>query len=133
MHEYRLTIKTSTCNETPSIRLGVSKSSRINSAVPKRSDSVVRPNYYWTWQLLSDGYHVGDCQQIRSIAYETVLDHLCLAAENGLNVELGWVLSETQVQQLEDVHGTPLVTGNRYSNKQHEFFDRIRDTRMKRP
>ena len=92
----------------------------------EKSDSVVRPNYYWTWRLLSDGYRVDDCQQIRSIAYETVLDHLCLAAESGLQVEPTWALSDEQVQQCDPE--TETVSAG-LSSKQRVFIDKVQNAR----
>jgi len=64
-----------------------------------------RPSHYWTWRLLSDGYSAAECAEIRGVAPEEVLDHLLRAAENGLSVQIGWLLSPEQITALEKAVG----------------------------
>jgi len=64
-----------------------------------------RPNHYWTWQLLSKGYTAEECQAIRRISEESLLDHLLRAARDGLKVEPRWILSAQQWQQLTALFG----------------------------
>jgi ATP-dependent DNA helicase RecQ len=69
---------------------------------------VERPSYFWTWQLLADGYSLAQCCAIRGLAEESVVDHLLLAAETGLHVELEWVLSSAQAAALASAVGDAL-------------------------
>jgi hypothetical protein len=49
-----------------------------------------RPDYYWTWRLLRDGYAVGECAIIRSVEQRVVFEHAILAIEAGEAVERSW-------------------------------------------
>jgi ATP-dependent DNA helicase RecQ len=64
-----------------------------------------RPNYYWTWKVLSSGLTVDDCRHIRNLDAETVLDHALRAVEHGLPVELAWFLTPPQIAAIEEVVG----------------------------
>jgi ATP-dependent DNA helicase RecQ len=64
-----------------------------------------RPNHYWTWQLLSSGYSAEECQAIRRISEEILLDHLLRAARDGLKVDPRWILTLEQWQQLKALFG----------------------------
>ena len=59
-----------------------------NSAVRKRAEDGIphhhRPNFYWTWRLLADGYTAEECAAIRQLSPEEILDHALRAAEGGL-------------------------------------------------
>jgi ATP-dependent DNA helicase RecQ len=55
-----------------------------------------KPDFYWTWQLLSQGYTVPECEQIRHLDYNQLLDHAFQAAEHDLPVKAGWFLDESQ-------------------------------------
>jgi hypothetical protein len=74
------------------------------SEVPVPSDQS-RPQYYWTWRLLTDGYDVAACLAIRGIDRETLWEHLFQAAQAGCTVRLEWVLSTEQQAFLEKVAG----------------------------
>ena len=74
------------------------------------SQSAARPNYYWTWQLLRDGYTLDDCFQIRGLTHEDVIDHLTRAVEDGLVVDPAWIFSpERFVLDGDDVAGEAVV------------------------
>ena len=64
-----------------------------------------RPSYYWTWRLLSQGFPAEECQAIRGITREALLDHVYQAAENGLEVRLDWCLSAETIAALENSVG----------------------------
>jgi ATP-dependent DNA helicase RecQ len=64
-----------------------------------------RPSHYWTWQLLSSGYSAEECQAIRKISEESLLDHLLRAAREGLKVDPRWILTSEQRQQLTMLFG----------------------------
>jgi uncharacterized protein YpbB len=67
--------------------------------------AVNRPSYYWTWRLLSQGFQAEECQAIRGITREALLDHVCQAAENGLEVRSAWCLSAEMIAALDKVIG----------------------------
>jgi ATP-dependent DNA helicase RecQ len=64
-----------------------------------------KPSHFWTWLLLRDGYTPDQCAGIRQIELPQLLRHLIEAVEDGLSVELGWVLSEDQIRELEKTVG----------------------------
>ena len=66
-------------------------------------DSTVRPDFYWTWRLLVDGYTVKQCTSIRRITEEEVLDHLIQAADQQWHVDTDWILSQHQVELLKEI------------------------------
>ena len=71
------------------------------------ASSTVRPGFYWTWKLLSDGYSVDEVAQVRNMDQQTVLEHTLRAAEDRLVVEPSWVLSPTKqtfLKQFVDQH-----------------------------
>lgn len=73
------------------------------SAVPRP-----QPTYYWTWRLLEAGFKAPECAEIRSLSEDTVLDHVLQAAEEGLAVDLGWVLDPDQLRTLATlIHDEP--------------------------
>ena len=65
--------------------------------------SAIKPSFYWTWRLMADGYSTSDLQQMRGIELETVFDHAILAAQNRLPTQLKWLLSPSEVQQIEQL------------------------------
>jgi ATP-dependent DNA helicase RecQ len=62
-------------------------------------------NHYWTWKVLSAGFSVDDCRQIRGLNADIILDHALRAAEHGLPVELGWFLTVAEIAAIEEVVG----------------------------
>jgi len=71
------------------------------------ASTATKPNFYWTWKLLSEGYSVAEVEQVRSMDTETVLEHTLRAAEDRLAVEPNWVLSDTKqtfLNQFVDEH-----------------------------
>jgi ATP-dependent DNA helicase RecQ len=100
-----------------------------SSAEEEASVAVNRPSYYWTWRLLSQGFSVAECQAIRGIPYETVLDHVLQASEGDLEVRAEWCLSAELLAALDRLvrRGTPqpirpllaqLPPGTRYEEVQ---------------
>ncbi len=66
-----------------------------------------RPNFYWTWKLLADGYSVDEVMQIRRLDADAVMDHALRASESQLAVECDWMLSRPKqifLAQLADQH-----------------------------
>jgi hypothetical protein len=64
-----------------------------------------QPSYYWTCRVLAAGFTLDECAQIRSLAPEVVFDHVVRAAEAGLEVEMGWLISPEKARQFEAVIG----------------------------
>ena len=62
----------------------------------------LKPSFYWTWKLLSDGYGSQDIQQIRHLEIGTIYDHAIRAGENNLPIDEHWLLSTSQINQLRD-------------------------------
>jgi ATP-dependent DNA helicase RecQ len=60
----------------------------------------IRPDYYWTWKLLADGYSALQCAAIRRLDTRVLCEHLLQALEQGLEVHLQWLLSPEQQQWL---------------------------------
>jgi ATP-dependent DNA helicase RecQ len=67
--------------------------------------SGLKPSHYWTWRLLSAGFTVEDCQAIRGMEREVVLDHTLRAIDSGWPVDVHWFLRPEQVVALETVIG----------------------------
>ena len=63
----------------------------------------IRPSYYWTWRLLSDGFSMDECLQIRGVDRKEATEHLIAAAGDGLAVEASWALSDDQMTALDQV------------------------------
>jgi ATP-dependent DNA helicase RecQ len=59
-----------------------------------------KPNHYWTWRLLTDGYQWNDCMAIRRASAAELLDHLLRAHEDGLHVTPNWFLSSESMDWL---------------------------------
>lgn len=76
--------------------------SEVARAFEKRE---VKPDYYWTWRLLNDGYPARQCEQIRRIQPAALIDHVLQAAEADLPVRLEWLLTASQVSRLEEIVG----------------------------
>jgi len=70
-------------------------------AVDIPSDLSPQPSYYWTWRLLSSGFSVAECTQIREISEQVIWDHAMRSVENGLHVDPRWLLSSTLFDQLQ--------------------------------
>ena len=62
----------------------------------------VRPNHYWTWRLLRDGYSAEECAAIRNCGLRELTDHLIRAHEEGLEIRPSWLLDEASLAWLEE-------------------------------
>jgi ATP-dependent DNA helicase RecQ len=65
-----------------------------------------RPEYYWSWRLVHDGYPLEDCVEIRGMELPQVLEDLVAAVEDGYPLPSDRVLDADAVKQL-----APLVDG----------------------
>ena len=76
------------------------QSRTIVERVDKAETQGVQPSYYWTWRLMRDGYSCQQVQQVRQIDMGTIADHLIQAAENELQTEPRWLLSDSKLSEL---------------------------------
>lgn len=63
------------------------------------------PTHYWTWRLLAAGFTVAECQAIRGLSREEVVDHALRAVQEQRRVEPAWFFSEHELQRLAAVVG----------------------------
>jgi ATP-dependent DNA helicase RecQ len=70
------------------------------SKIENPKSSPPRPPHYWTWRLLSAGFDVAECAEIRGLDAQAVLEHAAQAAEEGLVCEPAWVLSPAHLASL---------------------------------
>ena len=69
------------------------------------SEPAVQPSHYWTWRLLSAGFSAEECEAIRGIEREAVLDHALRAVESGWEVRAEWCLGAELLEALEEAVG----------------------------
>ena len=69
--------------------------------VDEPTNSILKPSFYWTWQLANDGYSCDEVTQIRNMDRQAVLEDLLLAAENSLEIKTHWLLSENEILELQ--------------------------------
>jgi len=65
----------------------------------------VQPSHYWTWRVLSAGFSAEECEAIRGIDRETMLDHVLRALDDGRPVRAEWCLSAELLTALEAAVG----------------------------
>ncbi len=65
----------------------------------------VKPAYYWSWKLLSDGYTHREVLEARQIDESTLLDHLIRAADDRLKSEPEWLLDADEIARIEEFVG----------------------------
>ncbi len=63
------------------------------------------PTHYWTWRLLAAGFTVAECQAIRGISREEVVDHALRAIQECRPVEPAWFFSPHELERLAAVVG----------------------------
>jgi ATP-dependent DNA helicase RecQ len=75
----------------------------VSSPPPASPTPVVRPTHYWTWRLFSMGFTAEECQSIRGVPRDVILDHLLRAADEGLSVQAAWCLAPHLLTALESL------------------------------
>jgi len=65
--------------------------------------SSVQPSFYWTWQLIIDGYSVEHIGQARGIDRAAVFDHANRALQSGRAVQVDWLLDSEKVSALRQL------------------------------
>ena len=78
-------------------------SKRIRMDLPE--PEVTKPNYFWTWRLLADGYSPSHLRQVRQLDEETIFSHAIVAIENELPAQHNWLLDEEKIQAIESFVG----------------------------
>lgn len=71
------------------------------------------PTYYWTWRLMADGYSLEACAAIRSLDEMNLLGHLVQAAQQGLAVDMNWLLTIEQQKALAGLISSPSAERHR--------------------
>ena len=82
----------SNANETGSKRI-----SRVD--LPPATS--IQPSFYWTWQLMVDGYSIDHIGQARGIERSTIFDHANRAIESGRTVQVDWLLEPEKLSALQ--------------------------------
>ncbi len=54
-----------------------------------------RPDFYWTWQLLTAGYSVSEVSQIRKLSIREIANHLEIAEENQFEIDPDWMSAKS--------------------------------------
>jgi ATP-dependent DNA helicase RecQ len=65
----------------------------------------VRPNHFWTWRLVMAGFSAAECEVIRGIGREVILDHLSRAIDEGWPLRPEFCFSPQLLAALEQVVG----------------------------
>jgi len=91
---------------TPYPPVGPSEVRVPAGAAPGSVPPDARPSHYWTWRLLSAGFPLDECQAIRGIGRDAVLDHLVRAVEEGWPVRAEWCLSAELLEALRRAVGS---------------------------
>lgn len=63
------------------------------------------PSHYWTWRLLSAGFSAQECEAIRGLSREAILEHVIRAVEEGWPVRMERCLSAELLRALDAVVG----------------------------
>ena len=61
-----------------------------------------QPSYYWTWRLLSAGFRLAECCEIRRMSAEQVINDAADALEHHLALDLSWVFTAEELAALEN-------------------------------
>ena len=62
----------------------------------------IHADYYWTWRLFAAGFSTTQCIAIRYTQFDTILDHLLRAMEDGLEVDPHWILPAEKLRILDE-------------------------------
>ena len=57
--------------------------------------------HYWTWRVMAAGFSAGECQSVRGLSRQQVIEHLLHAVGDGLAVDPQWVLTPDQRKALD--------------------------------
>lgn len=68
---------------------------------PPLPSNGVRPEFYWTWRMLSAGYSVGECAEIRRLPRAEILEHALAAIDAQHPLEVARLLDPARVAELK--------------------------------
>lgn len=66
---------------------------------------VAREDHHWTWLLLAAGLSAIEVEKVRGLSRDVVFDHVLKAAREGLAIRAEWMLSESRLQEVEQLVG----------------------------
>ena len=75
---------------------------RIDDSHVTTEHDANQPAYYWTWRLLSAGFRLAECAEIRRCSTEQILEEAAQAVENNLTIDLKWLFTPEQITAMED-------------------------------
>ena len=76
--------------------------SKSQTRFDQAETNVVKPSFFWTWRLLSEGYSLQELCQIRNVDQATAFAHAIRAIENEFSSELDWLLDKEKIALLQD-------------------------------
>ena len=81
----------------------------IDTETAASASPLSRPPHYWTWRVFAAGFSLDECQQIRALGREKVLDHLLAAARAGESIPVDRILTIEHQSQLDSLlsNGAP--------------------------
>ncbi len=65
------------------------------------TDGVANQDFLWTWRLLTIGFRLDECGEIRRCSEDELLKHVRQAIEAGLRFQLEWVFSPPQIEEVQ--------------------------------
>ena len=71
----------------------------------KEPTTEARPEYYWTWRLLQDGYTADECATIRSRTKAVIVQHAISAIESGYQVPESCFAAD--IARIDRSHASP--------------------------
>jgi ATP-dependent DNA helicase RecQ len=74
-------------------------------ATPVGENDRVRPDHFWTWRLVTAGFSAAECEVIRGVGREVIIDHLSRAIDEGWPVRPAVCFSPQLLTALEQVIG----------------------------
>ena len=86
-------------NESSARAPEVDSSPTLRTDLPATDE--IKPSYYWTWRLLSEGYRRQHIQQVRNLDTATIFSHALRAAEEGMESRRQWLLSDEKITMLQ--------------------------------
>lgn len=115
---------------------------RVSSATATSNTDRPRPSHYWTWRLLTGGFSATECESIRGLSREEVLDHALRSLEEGRTLPVEACLSRELLAALTEIVGSDrprqirsllprLPAGTRY--EEVELYVRCRCAMPNRP
>ncbi len=100
---------------SPQVAAQHSESIEPPSARPP-DDQDTNRSYYWTWRLLTAGFRPRECASIRRLGLDDVYRDAVSAYEHGLDIELGWLFTGEELEELREGRKTLDTSANPDAN-----------------